>query len=89
MFLGGFIGSIIADTVVMPAIMYPVYFDPLGHSVWGYGRIIGVIVGATLPELLLYPVLIWAVRRYGVWLPKLDIAGFAFALVLIAIGFML
>ncbi|MCC6152592.1 MAG: oligosaccharide flippase family protein [Candidatus Hydrogenedentes bacterium] len=89
MFLGGFIGSVVADTAVMPAIMYPVYFDALGHSVWGHGRIIGVIVGATLPELFLYPVLIWAVRRYGVWLPKLDFAGFAFALVLIAIGFML
>lgn len=89
MFLGGFIGSVVADIMVMPAIMYPDHFEALGMSTWGQGRIIGVIIGATLPELFLYPVLIWAVRRYGVWLPKLDLAGFAFALGLIALGFML
>lgn len=51
------------------------------------GAHVGVVVGVALPELLLYPVLVWAVRRYNVWLPKLDFAGFASAIALIALGF--
>ncbi|HRI88693.1 MAG TPA: oligosaccharide flippase family protein [Candidatus Hydrogenedentes bacterium] len=53
------------------------------------GAMIGVVVGVALPELLLYPVLVWAVRRYGVWLPKLDFAGFALAGLAITAGLLL
>jgi hypothetical protein len=73
----------------MPSIAMPDYFAPLAASFWNHGSIVGVLVGVTLPELLLYPVVIWAVRRYNVWLPKLDFSGFALAIVLIVLGFML
>ncbi len=50
------------------------------------GAQIGVVIGVALPELFLYPILVWSVRRYGVWLPKLDLAGFVFAVVFIGLG---
>ncbi|MBM3288881.1 MAG: hypothetical protein FJY92_01895 [Candidatus Hydrogenedentes bacterium] len=50
------------------------------------GTQIGLIVGVALPEYIVYPVLVWAVRPYGVWLPKLDFAAVAAAGVVIAIG---
>jgi O-antigen/teichoic acid export membrane protein len=53
------------------------------------GAHFGVLIGVALPEVFLYPILVWAVRRYGVWLPKLDIAGFVIAGVVIALGLLL
>ena len=53
------------------------------------GEHVGVIIGVTLPEVFLYPILVWSVKRYGVWLPKLDFAGLAFAVVFISIGLLL
>lgn len=53
------------------------------------GSHIGIVIGVALPEYILYPVLVWAVRRYGVWLPKLDFAALATAGVVIAVGVLL
>lgn len=49
------------------------------------GAMVGVVIGIALPEVFLYPVLVWAVKRYGVWLPKLDFAGVVLAGVCIAL----
>lgn len=49
----------------------------------------GVIVGVAVPEFLLYPILVLCVRKYGVWLPALDLTGLAAAAALIALGFSL
>ena len=60
-----------------------------GRSGVENGAHIGVVIGVALPEYFLYPVLVWAVRRYGVWLPKLDITAMALAAIVIALGLIL
>ncbi|MCL4693762.1 MAG: oligosaccharide flippase family protein, partial [Candidatus Hydrogenedentes bacterium] len=55
---------------------------------WYFGTV-GLVVGVALPDLLLYPVLVLLVRKYGVWHPKLDLTGFAVAYSLIGIGWSL
>lgn len=87
MFVGGYAGALIGNAVLTPVIAQPDYFAPLAASFWNHGSMVGVLIGVTLPELFLYPVLVWAVRRYNVWLPKLDFAGLVLAIVLITLGF--
>jgi len=40
------------------------------------GGLHGFLVGIAASKFLDYPVLAWAIRRYGVWLPKLDLAAY-------------
>jgi O-antigen/teichoic acid export membrane protein len=78
----------IARTVIMCITMATCGY--IGWQVNGEtGAHVGVLIGVALPEVFLYPVLVWAVRRYGVWLPKLDITGFLIAGIVIALGLML
>jgi O-antigen/teichoic acid export membrane protein len=45
----------------------------------------GVILAIPTAELLNYPIVIAAVYRYGIWLPYLDLAGFALTFLVLAI----
>lgn len=49
----------------------------------------GLIVGVAAPDLMMYPVLTLCIRKYGVWFPWLDLAGFSFAAVCIGAGWTL
>lgn len=55
---------------------------------WYYGTV-GLIVGIAVPDIVIYPVLVLLVRRYGVWHPRLDLTGFVCAYAFIAIGWIL
>jgi O-antigen/teichoic acid export membrane protein len=55
---------------------------------WYYGTV-GLIVGIAIPDIVIYPVLVLLVRRYGVWHPRLDFAGFVCAYAFIGIGWIL
>jgi O-antigen/teichoic acid export membrane protein len=46
------------------------------------GGIKGVILGIVISQLLTYPMLIFAVRKTGTWMPLLDLAALAYALAL-------
>ncbi len=54
-----------------------------------YFGTVGLVVGAAIPDLFMYPVLVLLVHKYGVWHPKLDLTGFAVAYGLIGIGWSL
>ena len=43
----------------------------------GYSSEVGLVIGVAVAPALSYPVLVWAVRRYGAWMPWLDLAVFA------------
>ncbi len=51
------------------------------------GKVGGLIVGMGVGYWLNYPVMLWAIRGYGVWLPRLDLACFAASGVVIAIRY--
>lgn len=46
----------------------------------------GLVVGVAATNLLHYPFNIWSLRRYGVWIGRLDLAGFVGAGALVALG---
>lgn len=45
----------------------------------------GVIWALSACELLIYPIIILSIKRYGVWLPSLDLVGFLLTLVVMLI----
>ena len=50
------------------------------------GDVRGLLLGMAVAAVLEYPILVVLIRRYGVWLPKLDITVFGLSTVSIAIG---
>src|SRR5690606_9992144 len=57
-----------------------------GHTIAG---IPGLIGGVAVAHAVGYPVGTWIARRYGLWLPRVDLASAAFAAALIACGSLL
>ena len=58
----------------------------LGGWLWGP---VGLIAGAAAADFINYPVVAWAIRKYGVWMPGLDLAGLATVAAVIGTGFWL
>lgn len=50
------------------------------------GEPVGLIVGVAAHSALSYPVLAWAVRRYGVWMPRLDLIAITLCGAFIVLG---
>lgn len=69
---------LVSKTVVLVACM------AVGNVYYGAA---GAIVGFALSDYLMYPILAISVRKYGVWLPALDLAGFAAGAVCAALGY--
>ena len=46
----------------------------------------GFVIGITAARLLEYPILVWAIRKYRVWLPSLDLTAFSVSAIVIIIG---
>jgi O-antigen/teichoic acid export membrane protein len=64
---------------------FQVVFQILGMTIGAYlAGIPGFIAGMVLADLLTYPVMVYLIRPYGVWLPLLD--GLAFGTSFIVIG---
>lgn len=55
----------------------------IGYSVAG---IAGLIIGMGASYWLNYPILAWAIRPHGVWLPKLDLTVFAISAIVVIIA---
>ena len=53
------------------------------------GGLRGLLVGMTIARFLEYPALVVLIRRYGVWLPWLDLATFLGAGVTLAVGLLI
>lgn len=53
------------------------------------GPVVGFIVGMGASYWLNYPVLVWAIKRHGTWLPGLDAACFAASAVVVVVRFWL
>jgi len=49
----------------------------------------GVLIGVVLGEFAAYPVLIWTIYPYRVWMPVLDLSGFCISAFVIGIGWWL
>jgi O-antigen/teichoic acid export membrane protein len=64
-----------------------------GHvSLFGHapiGSLPGVVVGVSAASFLVYPLLAWQIRRYGVWRPAFDAAVVAVCAGLIGLGFLI
>jgi O-antigen/teichoic acid export membrane protein len=41
------------------------------------GDVKGMIWGVAISKIIDYPILVWAIRRYGVWMPVLDLSTLA------------
>jgi O-antigen/teichoic acid export membrane protein len=41
------------------------------------GDVKGMVIGVAASKVIDYPLLVWAIRRYGVWMPTLDLLAFA------------
>lgn len=54
-----------------------------------FGGLRGFIVGLAVADALNYPILMGLVRKYGVWLPRLDAAAYALSAVVIVTGWLL
>jgi len=65
-----------------------ILFFAMYFGVRWYGDM-GLVWGVALAELINYPIVSWAVRRHGVWMPKFDFLVVVIAAVMIAIGFLL
>ena len=46
----------------------------------------GIVIAVAAGDALAYPVLAWGVRRYGGWLPALELGSFAISATLVAAG---
>ncbi len=51
------------------------------------GAMIGFVVGMGLSYWLNYPILVWAIKRHGTWLPGLDAMAFGASLVVVLIRY--
>lgn len=51
------------------------------------GQVGGLIIGMSIGYWLNYPVMLWAIRGYGVWMPRLDLACLALSGVVIAVRY--
>lgn len=60
-------------------------FGPL----MGWPSEVGLVIGVAAAPALSYPVLVWAVRRHGAWMPWLDLAALAGSGVVIGTGLLL
>jgi hypothetical protein len=61
-----------------------------GMSVGAYlGGIPGIFIGLALTDWLHYPVLIYLLRPYDVWLPLLDFVAFGTSIIVIGVAWML
>ncbi len=52
----------------------------------GWPSEVGLVLGVAAAPVLSYPVLVWAVRRYGAWMPWLDLAVFVSSGLVIGTG---
>jgi O-antigen/teichoic acid export membrane protein len=50
------------------------------------GGIQGMIVGVAASKIVDYPLLAWAIKRYGVWMPTLDLGTFLLSAIVILGG---
>jgi O-antigen/teichoic acid export membrane protein len=49
----------------------------------------GLIIGVPISYVLTYPFTAWAVKKYGIWTPVMDLAGFVLSIILIAGGWVI
>ncbi len=55
---------------------------------WQLGPV-GIVVAVAAGDLIAYPALVWGVRRYGAWMPLLELGSFAASGALVLIGLLL
>jgi O-antigen/teichoic acid export membrane protein len=56
---------------------------------WHFLGLPGLLMGVAFSDLLNYPVLVLCIRRYGVWLPRLDFAGFGISALVVGLVYWL
>lgn len=54
-----------------------------------YGQIAGLLVGMGVGYLLTYPLTLWSIRGYDIWMPKLDIPFFVVTALVIVVRYTL
>ena len=78
-FGSGFALGCVRAAVLLPALI-------IGSHLFGS---IGLIYGTAVMQVVQYPFGVWMQRRYGVWVPWLDVVGFIACGVLIFLLFSL
>lgn len=68
--------------LIFSALIFIISFALGGY----YYGINGLMWAIPLSEIINYPVLVWAVSRYGVWLPLLDFVGFLAISIVVFLG---
>jgi O-antigen/teichoic acid export membrane protein len=53
------------------------------------GGTTGVLYGVVASRILAYPVVSWVAARYGMWMPLIDLAGYAVSALVVALSFYL
>lgn len=48
--------------------------------------VMGMVIGVAASKVFDYPILVWAIRRYGVWMPALDFTAIAASAFVIGMG---
>lgn len=54
-----------------------------------FGGTKGLIICVMISRFLDYPILVWAIKRYGVWLPNLDMAILFISAIFLSVGHLL
>ena len=75
----GFIFGVVQATVLLPAMV-------IGDHFFGT---VGLIWSIAISQVTDYPLEVWVQRRYDVWAPWLDAAGWASTVVALTLGFLL
>jgi O-antigen/teichoic acid export membrane protein len=75
----GFIFGVVQATVLLPAMVIGSHF---------FGTV-GLIWSIAISQVTDYPLEVWVQRRYDVWAPWLDAAGWASSAIVITLGFLL
>lgn len=71
--------------MVVQIVTIVLLFGAMAAGGYFYGEE-GLIVGAAFGPKLNYPVLVWAVRKHGLWLPEVDLARFVIGGAIVAVA---
>jgi hypothetical protein len=65
-------------------------FQIIGMAVGAYlAGVEGFIIGIAIAEIFCYPVLVYLIHPYKVWLPMLDMIAFASSFIVVGLAFYL